>query len=328
MLIRFDDGIEIEVTGEYPIEEGIINCLPEYLHYETKTYEDAKNFIDIHKEVMKQNVGGEHLLTDKVSMSKLQKEFYDTASQLYQNMDDNDKASGGIHWMRIRRNLAYDLRQLNKKSGKMLYVGAGNCRLANLFVKTGFHVVATDISKNILQVGKKEAEAMGVDKYMAFIAHNAEYELPFEDNSFDVSFGACTANHVTDWDTFFTEKIRVVKPGGVILERMPNSKLKWFWDQQTDLNDAVEIKALYCNRDSVNACLSKIPKITYKVWTQDRIHKIIPNSPPFRAWRKYSPSTFIPIMNELYKFKAFLEDTSPMTDDEGIYTIARIVKKP
>jgi len=323
MNLFFKDGTKITLDKDYPVEDGIVNCLPDYLRFETRPSDEARNFIDIHNEVMKRNRGGEHLLMDKVEMARLQKDFYDSAALLYQKMDDWDKGSGGIHWMRINRNFAYDIKMLKGKN--LLYIGAGNCRLSIMFAEYGFNVLSTDIAKNILRVGKTIADKKGID--MIYMAQNAEQPLPFSDNTFDSIFSNCTVNHITDWRTYYTEKIRVVKPGGVILERMPNGKLEWFWNQQTVLNDAVEIKAKLCHRESVNAFLKDIPNITYDVWTQDRLYNITPKALPFRLWQQYSKESFAPVMSAIYRLRRIPEDMNTPRDDRGIYTLAKIIKK-
>ncbi len=306
---------------KYPVEDGIVNTLPDELNYKTESNKDAKTFFDVHNELIQTHQSSD-LLENKQSMAKLQKEFYDKMADGFQAMDDSDKRTGGVFWWKIYRLIKYDEQFFKKK--KLLFIGAGNCRLAIIFAKMGYDVTATDISKNMLAIGKKIADKDGIK--LTYVAQNAELPFPFKHEIFDTVYSLCVVNHIVDWENYFTEKIRCIKPNGVLLERMPNAKLWSFWKTQGELNNGVEIKAKHCHLDSAKKILSKID-VNGNVWTHDRIVMIdmLPRFIPRRIR--------VRLAKPLYNSKAKREDEKfkPNTnftndDQKGIYTMIHVIK--
>jgi len=309
-------------NNSYPIENGIVNALPENLNYITESEDKTKSFFEIHKQVMPK-YEGKDLLKDKNAMAGIQKEFYDKMANAFQEMDNADKASGGVFWWRVMRVQNYDQRFFNK--GKLLFVGAGNCRNAMMYAQKGFDVTATDISRNMLKVGKKIADNMGIR--MTFVAHNAEEPYPFKDNVFNTSYSLCVANHVTDWKNYFSEKMRCLKEGGVLQERMPNAKLWSFWKNMEILYEGMEKKAKYCNVDTARKILDEL-NLKGKVWTHDRIINIdvFYNLPKIRR-RVTKASKIVYDLRAKLEDKKFSPDSEMIDDDQkGIYTVINTKK--
>lgn len=313
---------------KYPLKDGIINALPESLSYETKPDENATHFYDVHRQLRTQFQDKE-LLKDKETMSQLQKQFYDKMSLGFQKMDDADANSGGRFWWKIHRIVDYDQKLLKGK--KLLFIGAGNCRLAKLFAMKGFDVVATDISVEMLKIGKKINDLAGIK--MTYVAHNAEIEFPFKPEMFDSVYSLCVMNHIVDWKNYITEKLRCIKKNGIFLERMPNAHLWSFWKTQGELYEGVEVKAKECDPPSAMFILDAL-KLEGQVWTHDRqtqIEKYIPMHTP----RKIR----IPISYVIYRLRTGWEDkiTRPEIHlehsismsrgfSDGIYTMIKITK--
>lgn len=44
---------------------------------------------------------------------------------------------------------------------------------------------------------------------------------PFVDNSFDLVYNSSTIEHISDWETAFSEMVRICKPGGIIFIGIP-----------------------------------------------------------------------------------------------------------
>ncbi len=307
---------------QYPVEDGIINTLSSELHYDTPINENAKSFFDVHNE-LKETHQTKDLLQNKNNMARLQKDFYDKMASGFQAMDDRDKGSGGVFWWKITRLLEYDEQFFKRK--KLLFIGAGNCRLAMIYAKMGYEVVATDISKNMLAIGKKLAEEQGIE--MIYVVQNAEQKFPFKSEYFDTVYSLCVVNHIVDWENYFQEKLRCVKPDGILLERMPNASLWSFWKNQKDLNDGIEIKAKHCHPDSAKALLEKI-NVDGKIWTHDRLIKIDLFLGMAPRKLRLGPSHL------LYRMRSYLEDRKfkpgniPQNSDrKGIYTMIYIDKK-
>ena len=310
---------------EYPVEDVIVNTLPEELQYKVAVNTTAKTFFDVHPSVMEDHQN-QKLLENKKEMASLQMEFYDKFAKGFQNMDDNRKKRENAFQWKIERLAIYD-EQFFKKP-KLLFIGAGNCRFAIRFAKKGYKVTATDISRNMLLEGKKIADEMGLD--ITFVAQNAENPFPFKSEKFDTVYSLCVANHIVDWKNYFNEKIRCLKPNGVLLERMPNAKLWSFWKKQGELNKGVEIKAEKCHRDSAYSILNEL-NLTGDVWTHDRITRTdaLARFYPFTIPRKLR----MPFSKKIYKRRSYNEDEKLKPheelvpdDDKGIYTMIRIEK--
>jgi SAM-dependent methyltransferase len=96
---------------------------------------------------------------------------------------------------------------------EVLDVAAGTGNASLPAAKAGAHVTASDLTPELLEAGRRRAEADGLS--LQWVEADAE-RLPFEDESFDVvmsSIGAMFAPHHQD---VADELVRVCRPGGVI----------------------------------------------------------------------------------------------------------------
>lgn len=313
-----DESIDWSIFNrEYPVEDGIVMTLPKELDYDVQPDLSAKHFFDVHSQVI-QKYKGQNLMHDKDAMARLQKDFYDKMAVAFQAMDDNDIKNGGIFWWKLHRTVQYDARFFRK--GRLLFIGAGNCRLARMFAQMGYDVVATDISKNMLKIGKEISDAQGIR--MTYVVHNAEKPFPFKDGVFDSSYSLCVINHIVDWHHYIREKMRCLRNNGVLLERMPNIDNP-LWQNQ-GMRDGVEMRADVCNPDSALRLLQDVG-INGRVWTHDRqlwLEKRVP---------KMSRNNGLRIMKLLYRVRTFYEDRvlrpqSRFDDGIGIYTMIRARK--
>lgn len=315
--------LENILNKDYPIQDGIINALPEDLNYKVEVDPEASHFFDVHRKIMNGRKETD-FIKDKGEMAKLQKDFYDQMALGFQKMDNTDQLTGGIFYWKIKRLVEYDKKFL--KPYKLLFVGAGNCRLARLFAQQGYYVVSTDISMNMLREGKQINDKTGIP--MTYVAHNAEEPFPFKDGVFDSSYSLCVANHIVDWDTYFKEKLRCTRKGGSMLERMPNADLWHFWMRQGELYEGVEAKAQYCKPSTAKTQLTRMGA-EGEIWTHDHQTEIL--SLPSRALRRYNRkmfNKFLSLESKLYNLRSFLEDKLNLRkfDGKGIYTMIYTVK--
>lgn len=96
---------------------------------------------------------------------------------------------------------------------RVLDVAAGTGNASIPAAQTGADVTASDLTPELLEAGRRRAEAAGVQ--LEWAEADAE-NLPFEDESFDVvmsSIGAMFAPHHQD---VADELVRVCRPGGTI----------------------------------------------------------------------------------------------------------------
>ena len=96
---------------------------------------------------------------------------------------------------------------------KVLDVAAGTGNSSIPAAKAGAEVTASDLVPDLLEAGRKRAEAEGVE--LEWVEADAEH-LPFEDESFDVVMSSIGAMFAPHHELVADELVRVCRPGGTI----------------------------------------------------------------------------------------------------------------
>lgn len=96
---------------------------------------------------------------------------------------------------------------------RVLDVAAGSGNVAIRAAQAGAEVVASDLTPENLDAGRREARARRVD--LEWIEANAE-ALPFGDGEFDVVTSSMGAIFAPDQEAVARELVRVCRPGGTI----------------------------------------------------------------------------------------------------------------
>jgi ubiquinone/menaquinone biosynthesis C-methylase UbiE len=96
---------------------------------------------------------------------------------------------------------------------RVLDVAAGSGNVALRAAAAGADVVASDITPENLDAGRREAGELGVE--VEWIVADVQ-DLPFEDGSFDVVTSSLGAIFAPDHQTTAKEMLRVCRPSGVI----------------------------------------------------------------------------------------------------------------
>ena len=96
---------------------------------------------------------------------------------------------------------------------RVLDVAAGTGNVALRAAERGASVVASDITPEQLALGRREAEARGLD--IEWVQADAQ-RLPFPDDAFDVVTSAAGAIFAPDHRAVARELTRVCRPGGTI----------------------------------------------------------------------------------------------------------------
>jgi ubiquinone/menaquinone biosynthesis C-methylase UbiE len=115
-----------------------------------------------------------------------------------------------------------------KKGSKILDVATGTGLQAFAFAKRGYEVTGIDLSEAMISVAKKKNKYRNV-KFEAADATN----LPFEDNSFDVSSVSFALHEMplSIGEKVLREMVRVTKPKGIVVVvdyDLPKNKLGKF----------------------------------------------------------------------------------------------------
>jgi ubiquinone/menaquinone biosynthesis C-methylase UbiE len=96
---------------------------------------------------------------------------------------------------------------------RVLDVAAGSGNVAIRAAEAGADVVASDLTPENFEAGRREARARGVE--LEWVQADAE-ALPFDDASFDVVTSAVGAVFAPHHQTVADELLRVCRPGGTI----------------------------------------------------------------------------------------------------------------
>jgi SAM-dependent methyltransferase len=96
---------------------------------------------------------------------------------------------------------------------RVLDVAAGTGNASIQAALAGADVVASDLTPELFEAGRKRAEAAGVE--LEWVEADAE-NLPFEDESFDVVMSSIGAMFAPNHQRVADELVRVCRPGGTI----------------------------------------------------------------------------------------------------------------
>jgi SAM-dependent methyltransferase len=96
---------------------------------------------------------------------------------------------------------------------RVLDVAAGTGNAAIPAAEAGATVTASDLTPELLDAGRREAEARGIE--LDWVEADAE-NLPFEDASFDVVMSSIGAMFAPHHQAVADELVRVCRPGGTI----------------------------------------------------------------------------------------------------------------
>ena len=109
------------------------------------------------------------------------------------------------------------LKEDNGDVKKILDIGTGTGFLALLLAGNGYDVTGVDISKEMMELGKKKAVDCGCN---IDFKYSLCEDMPFGDNEFDVAVNARVIWTLTDPVKALNEWKRVVNPGGKVISFM------------------------------------------------------------------------------------------------------------
>ncbi len=93
-----------------------------------------------------------------------------------------------------------------------LEVAAGTCACGRALAETAAAVTCLDTTPEMLSVGRDEAQKANLSN-MVFVLGDAT-ALPFPDAAFDLAFCRLAFHHIPEYETVFSEMVRVLRPGG------------------------------------------------------------------------------------------------------------------
>jgi len=158
-------------------------------------------------------------------------QMFDTISDSYDGLNRVISFGIDIKW---RNRVVKILKKKNPKN--ILDIATGTGDLAINLVKTGAEqIIGLDISKGMLEVGKKKVADKDLNTTIKMIVGDSE-NLPFEDDSFDAVTVAFGVRNFENLEKGLSEIYRVLKPSGtfVVLEtsvpaKSPFKQGYWFY---------------------------------------------------------------------------------------------------
>jgi len=114
----------------------------------------------------------------------------------------------------------------NKENATLLDVGCSGGTHMKYFTENGLKCKGVDLRDE--NVHGFEVKGCNIEKD----------KIPYEDNSFDYVYSKSLAEHVVNTDNFFSNVLRVLKPGGVFVCMTPDwkSQMSHFWDDYTHIH--------------------------------------------------------------------------------------------
>ena len=138
--------------------------------------------------------------------------MFDTISKEYDGLNRVISFGIDIKW----RNKVVDLIK-NKQPKIILDIATGTGDLAiNLTETNADKIIGLDISRGMLEVGKKKIKAKKLDQTIDMVLGDSE-NIPFEDNFFDAITVAFGIRNFETLENGLKEILRVLKPKGVFV---------------------------------------------------------------------------------------------------------------
>ena len=148
------------------------------------------------------------------SLSKKEQvaQMFDTISGNYDGLNRVISFGIDIKW---RKKVLKIIAASNPK--KILDIATGTGDLAILMSETNADtIIGLDISKGMLDIGKKKIEAKNLSSKIEMLLADSE-NMPFEDNTFDAITVAFGVRNFENLEKGLSEILRVLKPNGVFV---------------------------------------------------------------------------------------------------------------
>lgn len=133
---------------------------------------------------------------------------YDLSAEAYHNWRTKANPSGWFYNELLEMPSTFELLG-NVKGKKILDFGCGTGIYAKILTRKGALVKGFDISKNMLDIAKKENPTLD-------LREGSGYKIPFNEQ-FDIVLASLVVHYMKDWDLMFREVSRVLKRGGVFI---------------------------------------------------------------------------------------------------------------
>jgi len=144
-------------------------------------------------------------------MKKEEKEatkVYDFMAEHYHNWRTKNNPKGWFYNELLEMPATLELLG-NVQGKKILDFGCGSGIYAKLLTKKGANVKGFDISKEMLEIARRENPKLD-------LRQGSGYKIPFNEK-FDIVFAALVIDYFDNWDKAFKEVSRVLNKGGIFV---------------------------------------------------------------------------------------------------------------
>ena len=135
------------------------------------------------------------------------------ARQYYDDFSTSYERERGYGYHQMLDDLEVRLTEEYARGARVLELGCGTGLILERIAKVAKEAVGIDLSEGMAQ-GARER---GLDVHIGSVT-----DLPFEDESFDLTYSFKVLAHVPDIETAIREAVRVTRPGGHLLLELYN----------------------------------------------------------------------------------------------------------
>ncbi|MEN7982053.1 MAG: class I SAM-dependent methyltransferase [Nanoarchaeota archaeon] len=197
------------------------------------------------------------------------KKKYDLSAEGYHNRRTKENPKGWFYNELLE--MPSTLSLLGKiKNKKILDFGCGTGIYAKFLTKKGAKVKGFDISKEMLNIAKRENPKLDLKK-------GSGYKIPFKEK-FDIILASLVVHYLKDWDKMFREVGRVLKKDGFFIFSTENPVVE-SRKKITIGNKKISVFGNYFNEGKIYGSLKdnkgKKMKISYYHKTYETIIKTI-----------------------------------------------------
>ena len=139
-------------------------------------------------------------------------EMFDNISENYDFMNRLMTFGIDVKW---RKKVVKMVADTNAKDILDIATGTGDFAIMLADIKPE-KIVGLDISKGMLEIGKKKVKEKGLDHLIEMVLGDSE-NLPFKDNSFDAVTVGFGVRNFENLDKGLSEIHRVLRPGGIFV---------------------------------------------------------------------------------------------------------------
>ncbi len=167
-------------------------------------------------------------------MSKLEeiRKYWNIRADGYSRSVREELEENGEYWTAC-------FSRLKTREGKALDLGCGPGMFSILLSRMGYEVTAMDYSDEMLKKAERNAEDLGAE--VSFCQGDVQ-KLPFADDNFDLIVSRNLTWNLEKPEQAYAEWLRVLKPGGCILNFDGNHYLHYYdqeYEKQRELTQKV-----------------------------------------------------------------------------------------